>query len=381
MVKHGQKGNCTMKSIKTLSTLITSLTLCACANLNVEVEVLNSDKLIIRNEMPKILALDDASITREIQNFEAIHWKYYVKQINLLRKKAQNAEKDGDDENQDKYNKFAAELNDGFVKKVGPYYDEKESEWKALVKETLRRYETYDENTDEGKEINLRIALVSNINQYEQFKKNIINYRKHDLDESIDKEILAEGEQELVNSRKELFNSGGIEHSPVLYDVVNAPEKDWAKYFDRSYGSGYFGNVDIAIKALDEPGNFTVKGLSFNPADVATMASKVTTQTVVLAAQIAGVPVNINGTPSGNGVELANASKRISTAVSSSEQLKVSLNNQKLALINLAQAILAEQDNIANNDKREEALKAIKAVYESHKDNMSIPAQVAGGKS
>jgi ABC-type Fe3+-citrate transport system substrate-binding protein len=110
------------------------------------------------------------------------------------------------------------------------------------------------------------------------------------------------------------------------------------------------------------------------------MASKVTTQTVVLAAQIAGVPVNINNTTNGHGSQLADSSKRISTAVTKNEELKVALNNQQLALINLAQSILAEQNNIADTTKRQDALNAILAAYDSHKVNMTVSMQAKGDK-
>lgn len=367
-----------MNTVKKFLMLIASLLLCACAKLDVGVEVLNSDKLRIRNEMPIILALDNTTITRDILSFEAIHRKYYDKQISLLNKKYQNAKKEGMEKESILYEANAKDLNDGFVNTIGPYYDRKEGEWKERVRTLKTQYKIYDQNTDKEKEKRLRTALIIGIDQYDNFKSDIVDYRLHDLNESINEDLFTRGEQEIVNPRQTLFKSGGLEHSPALYNVVNAPKKDWAKYFDRSYGAGYFGNVDIAIKALDSPGNFTVKGLSFNPADVATMASKVTTQSVVLAAQIAGVPVNISGTPSGDGAQLANVSTRISAAVASSEELKVSLNNQQLALISLAQAILAEQNNITNINKQEEALNAIKASYESHKVNMSIPTKATG---
>ena len=120
-----------------------------------------------------------------------------------------------------------------------------------------------------------------------QLKSAPIDVRA-DLAKSIQK-AQQTGQQEVVQQATQLFDSGDIQQSPYVYYVASADEKKWAPKFDQTAGRGTFGNTDIAIKAL-APGNFTIKGISFNPADVAATASKVTSQTVLLAAQVAGVP-------------------------------------------------------------------------------------------
>ena len=52
------------------------------------------------------------------------------------------------------------------------------------------------------------------------------------------------------------------------------------------------GNVNIAIR-MSPSGNFTLKGMTLDPSAVAQVAAKVGTQSIMLAAQMAGVPVNI----------------------------------------------------------------------------------------
>lgn len=179
--------------------------------------------------------------------------------------------------------------------------------------------------------------------------------------------------------RKEIIDSGGLEHSPYAYIVASADKLHWAPRYNDTMARGMFGNTDIAIKAIG-PVNFTIKGLSFNPADVAAMASKVTTQTVLLASQIAGVPVAVTGTPTGNGAALAQSSDRLSEVLSSNAQTRVQLNAQQDALISIAFAILRERSSIESDDanQRREALDAILAVYDSHAARLTIPPQAAG---
>lgn len=216
-----------------------SICLSACAKLNVGVEVLNSDKLKIRNEMPALLALDDVIIGREILSFKEIHYDYYEKQINSLKAKSETALKEDKEKDSALYLKSVEDLEMGFKSIVAPYYDNKEIEWENLVRGLIEQYENYDNNTEQDKEVKLRTALIISLEQYEAFKKGIIDYRKHDINDAIkDKELLTGSEHELTNPSQTLFKSGGVGHSPALYSVVNAPEKDWAKYFDRSYGSG-----------------------------------------------------------------------------------------------------------------------------------------------
>jgi hypothetical protein len=189
---------------------------------------------------------------------------------------------------------------------------------------------------------------------------------------STDPDVLKD-KKKITDKSKELYDPGDLINSPLTYAVVSAHDDLWAEKFDYSRAYGLFGNTDIAIKAIG-PGNFTIKGVSFNPADVAQAASKVTTQAVLLAAQIAGVPVNIAGTPSGDGAALAKSSTRLSEAISELNEEKADMMGFKDALLIIAQTIVDEKDRLANNsgEIRKEAIDAIKAVYQSQKTRLSL---------
>lgn len=358
-----------------LAVMIVCLT--ACAKLQVSVDVLDADILTIRNVMPDILVQDKQYINQTILEFKTAHQRPYLAQEEQLRAQVEKLQAAGNERGAAQKGGFADELSVGFSTLISPYYDNRKADWLATVNAIRDKFDSYEGEADMIKKKARQRSLIIQIMSLGSLKSNIIKFRQDDLDEQaesgdISPEIIAKSANLLASTKRQLFITGGIEHSPFLFDVVNAPENDWAKYYDQSFGAGYFGNTDIAIKALDGPGNFTVKGLSFNPSDVANAAAKVTTQTVVLAAQIAGVPVNLSGTPTGNGAALAAASGPISAAIDSSEQIKISVNNQREALILLAQAILAEQENITDDDQREAALKAILAVYESQKSRMTL---------
>lgn len=172
----------------------------------------------------------------------------------------------------------------------------------------------------------------------------------------------------------QLFDSGGFEHSKYASVVVGAGEEHWIQQpFDTAQGGGYFGNVDVAIKALG-PTNFTIKGLTFNPSDVAVAASKVTTQAVLLAAQISGVPVNVQGTPTGDGAALAKSSTALQTVRNNVVQAETQLASFDNALTVIAEAILDEADGVQSGDdaRLKESLRVIQAIYTSQQSRLGI---------
>jgi hypothetical protein len=81
-----------------------------------------------------------------------------------------------------------------------------------------------------------------------------------------------------------------LAEDPLAFAVAAAPKESWKEEYNRTLTRGYLGNLDVAVK-LDSHADFTVKGVSFDPSTVATVAAKVTIQGLLVGAQIAGVPV------------------------------------------------------------------------------------------
>jgi hypothetical protein len=87
-----------------------------------------------------------------------------------------------------------------------------------------------------------------------------------------------------------LIGEEGLFRSAEAYAVVSADDSLWTEKFDDSRALAYFGDVNVALK-METRGSFTVKGLSFDPSEIARVASRVVTQTLVAAAQPATLAV------------------------------------------------------------------------------------------
>ena len=360
-------------------TLILFFLLTGCAKLEVAVDILDPEIIIARAEKDLIA---DAMIQINTQNESTVkvmftdirnaHYHAYVKTSESLRKEALLISKTNSKKS--KLMVISADnLLSGF-KIIDKEYASKTTEWIAFVNKIKGFYAKYEAEKDIMSKNNLRLQLVIAINNLKNLETNLQAFIKHDLNENkkIDEYLVKKTEQAAISNSKKLFESNDLHNSKYAYYVVSAPDDDWAEYYDRSFGSGYFGNVDIAIKAMDVT-NFTVKGLSFNPADVANTASKVTSQSVLLAAQIAGVPVNVKGTPTGVGASLANSSSRIHSALASQADMDIQLSSQKDALLKIAQAIIDEKSSVDGTDQeRKSSIDSIKAVYTSQSSRLNI---------
>ena len=131
--------------------------------------------------------------------------------------------------------------------------------------------------------------------------------------------------------------------------------------------------------------------MSFNPADVASAASKVGTQMVMLAAQIGGVPVRLSSStqpPAGSqaatpadGTALATSSNRVATVLEEQGLAAEKIAGQRDALLRIAASILREKTTIesGSGEPLKAALEAIKASYESHAPRLTISSTPAEG--
>lgn len=158
--------------------------------------------------------------------------------------------------------------------------------------------------------------------------------------------------------------------------VALAPEKSWAPVYNKAFANGILGNVDIAIK-MDSVGDFTVKGVAFDPSQVAQVASKVTSQALVVAAQIAGVPIR-TGSPSGDGAALAKSSTQLADLNRQRLDAEAEAREARAALIDIGLAVVQEYsaltatDSATNNVARKTALDAVTASYKRQKARINI---------
>jgi hypothetical protein len=340
----------------------------------------------IARVMPQIAAEDDMVVDRVFAELWNQHYQAYQK----LRKRDLEIAATLPKDSQDRKNlEIAAESKlAGPSQDIYDFYDRKNREIKAANAALRGFWAELQAATDDATREQISRKMLASLTERQALLASAYEMMSHDLDEQVAAApaltttgaavIAVTTQQSAQRNMKQLFDGGGFIDSRYTYYVVRADDKlDWAPMFDRTLARGIFGNTDIAIKALG-PGNFTIKGLSFNPADVAAAASKVATQTVLLAAQIAGVPVKVSGTPDPqmSGAALATSSTSYAQTIAAAAQADEKVQAQRDALLRLASSILQERKIIASGTDadRKASIEVIQAVYASHASRLSIAA-------
>ena len=185
----------------------------------------------------------------------------------------------------------------------------------------------------------------------------------------------AERQPEIVRVRAALRSpipGSTIASADFAYFVASAPDDQWKSSFNEAFGTGRFGNADIAIK-LGADGEFTVKGLSFDPSAVAAVASKVTTQALLAAAQISGVPVKTSSmasnSPSPGLLATGDAASTVEQQLTTRAEL---VANQRRGIESLMLAILHEDRALSDATRRDGAQKAIRSTFDAVRNSLSL---------
>jgi hypothetical protein len=372
-----------------LSGFVLALSVAGCSSLSVQVDVLRPETVSARAEadaivqaMPLIAAEDDLSVERVFAEIINAHFGAYQDLADKYRVTA-SALPAGSEEHEQL--EGAAESLASLTPTMREFYQRKEGEVKATNASLRKLWTDYQAATDATSREQLAHRLTAQMAERRAILASVYAMIGHDLDGRVADlpqaaatsaaATIVTAESEVRQKLTQLFDGGGLIDSRYTFYVVSAAETEWAPMFDRTFANGLFGNTDIAIKALG-PGNFTIKGLSFNPADVAATAAKVTTQTVLLAAQIAGVPVKVSGTPDPqtNGAALATSSSALAQTLSQSAQVDQRVVAHRDALMRIASVILQERGTIATGTAadRKASLDVIKAVYSSHAARLPV---------
>ena len=163
---------------------------------------------------------------------------------------------------------------------------------------------------------------------------------------------------------------------PLAYAVSSAPDEFWSQDFQETFGGGHFGDFNFAIK-MENYASFTIKGLTFDPSEVANIASKVSAQSLLYAAQIAGVPVSLTdpGAELGGGISaIADRSEALVLMEENTMARAARLRSQKAALRLIADRIFSERENLESKNAivRKTAKEAIDATYTAHKTRLTL---------
>jgi len=162
--------------------------------------------------------------------------------------------------------------------------------------------------------------------------------------------------------------SRSLAASEYAFAVVSAAPEAWAPNLNIARGRAFMGNSDIVIK-LDNTGEFTVKGMQFDPGTVAEVASKVTTQSLLLAAKLAGVPVGASAISDTNkkNVGLVGTGDDARTRDDDLLKRQAVIEAHDQAIRNLALAVMSEQPQIRGTEQqRKTAGDAIFGEFEAY---------------
>lgn len=135
--------------------------------------------------------------------------------------------------------------------------------------------------------------------------------------------------------------------------VTGAPENAWKPRFNQAQGDGWMGNSTIVIR-MNSQGDFSVKGMSFDPSTVASTAQKASVQAVMMAATIMGAPVRPDSLSKPED-KVGFGAVEPSNAEAERDVAKATLAERRSAVRALAQAILVEDARILGTDAQRQA--------------------------
>jgi trimeric autotransporter adhesin len=160
-------------------------------------------------------------------------------------------------------------------------------------------------------------------------------------------EVAAPAAAAVSAASRSIIGGGSLAATEFAYVVASASDQRWQPDYNRAFADTKFGSADIVIK-LNSTADFSVKGMLFDASTVANMASKVLTQTVLLGAQMAGVPVATatTGTKTG-GDALSKSSSDLAGADALLAERDALVAAQKRAIRSLARALLAGTPQLA----------------------------------
>ena len=367
-----------------------------CGTLNVRVWTLDpkvieaeQDRRLVRESLPIVLAQTPKAFEKEISDLQQAHYNAWVV-MGQPYLDAANATSDAVDK--EELNEKAKSMQDIFARQVVPFYDDVRSRGRALSSQIR---DLFDESESASGEDRRRLIAryTAELRKRERLISDLFAIVKSDLDGRMAEEIKklkdaassglvtassaataleeVKGAELAGRVSKSLIADQGIVDSPFAHAVASAPASAW-KPFNKVYGTARFGNVNVAIKMVDL-GDFTLKGLSFDPSDIARTAAKVTTQAVLLSAQIAGAPVSVSRPAEGDGAALATSSSRIAQSRMKILEAKTRMKSFQDALDTIAGSILdasADLDDPAQG-RRAEAIAAVKATFDAHKGRLA----------
>lgn len=334
----------------------------ACGTLQVRVSALKpqvaeteTDRILLRNRMPLINAENTETISDRYTEMENAHGQALNETAAAYAAAGHKDDADG----------LLA-----LVPKISKKYEDERDRVIALMKR-IQTAKSDDERSALIRQLDREQASFLQISG-RTLKDEVRRARERGLD--LPQSTLQAVSDQDATAQQLLIGNSNITHDALAYVISSAEKNDkeaWSDIFDRSYGAGRLGRMDLAIK-METRGVFTIKGVSFDPSAVARAASKALSQGVILAAQMAGVPLK-SGTFTGDGAALATASGTLTTADDQTATAEAKVADKKNALLEFAQQILAQRESLENGDadRMKAAMAAIDAKLAATKTRLT----------
>ncbi|MBL8300015.1 MAG: hypothetical protein JNN30_16875 [Rhodanobacteraceae bacterium] len=206
------------------------------------------------------------------------------------------------------------------------------------------------------------------------------------------RQLAKETPRELTTSSREL-SGFRLDRAKEAYTVAHAPDEYWSEKYQKAYGRGILGNLNVAVKYTPpnlategSVGSFNIKGLTFDPSQVTQMASKALTQGLLMYTQMATGRLPSPETPAAGASATNATSTNLATEVGNARRAlalyDAQLNDRQIALQDLHELVRAMMPEGTSSDpaKRQEAAKSLQRWLKTNKDRLS-PALTGGTAS
>lgn len=354
------------------------LLLTACSSLQVKVSIADPsvartalDDLRMRNDLPRVRAETALEIDRVLTELTRKHrriWQTFREGYEAQARAATT------DEERDFLTALGASFDDDtFAEDVASVYQSRKGILSGIAGEVRELCPTSGGCPQTAVE---RVTAL--LRERDEHLSSLDRFREEDLQRGLagtrDLSVRAEAIKLSIAADEDLrslIGRSGLQTSPEAYAVISSDA--WTEKFDFSRALGRLGDLNVAIK-MERRGNFTIKGVSFDPSEVARAISKMGTQLVMAIAQTSGVPVRTaTGTTSAAG--LATSSEALGASTETAETAAAEQAARREALVSIATAIAREKESIDGTEaKRKAAIKAIAATFKAHKARISATA-------
>lgn len=173
-----------------------------------------------------------------------------------------------------------------------------------------------------------------------------------------------------VSNHQSLIGGGSLSRSDYAYAVSKLGPERW-RHFNQAKGDAHGGNLDLAIK-MNEPGDFTVKGMRFDASKAAEVVGKSFVQLLLLSAGHVGQAVSTSSAQPATALAAHNA---MAAEQGKQVQREAMTAAYRASATEIALMLIAESSALnGSQDERTQAIAAIKSNVSSSKARLDLSA-------